>query len=234
MADPSEHQNDDLDVVVRAAQAALEAALERKRAEKEAEEKRKAIEAETKCKAEEAKVKRKAKEAERKEAEAKEVAEKKKVEKAEAERAEKARTAQAIYEVGVQVVQADQRNSAEQTARINAQVVVTKRRNLGRLGIGPNDPLLQTPVVPGLSNPEVRKIRKGLVHQPKKRKLGEDDDSVVLADATEYAAGIAVSFHLFDVGSADLELQAGKCEHCAHRQEECMPSSGRACATCNS
>jgi chemotaxis protein histidine kinase CheA len=229
MADAIEHQSDDIDMVVCTAQAALEAALERKkRAEEEAEEKWKAEEAETKRKAEEAERKEAvAKEAERV---AKEAAEKKKAEKAEAERAEKARTAQAAYEAGIWAVQADQRNSAEQMAWINAQALATKRKNLGRLRVRPNDPLLQAPMGPGPSNAKVRRICKELVHQPRKRKLGDDDDSVILANA----AGVAVSFLLFfDFGSADLESQAGKCEHCAHLQEECLPGNGQACATCN-
>jgi hypothetical protein len=46
---------------------------------------------------------------------------------------------------------------------------------------------------------EVRKIRRGLVHQPKKRKLVDEDDSVVLADTTEYEAGISVSFRFLFV-----------------------------------
>jgi hypothetical protein len=53
---------------------------------------------------------------------------------------------------------------------------------------------MQVPVGPGPSNAEVRNIRRGLVHQPKKRKIADDDDSVVLADTTEYEAGISVSF----------------------------------------
>jgi hypothetical protein len=119
--------------------------------------------------------------------------------KVEAERVEKARTAQAFYEQGVRNVQADQRSSAEQTARINAQVLATKRRNLGKLRVGPNDPLMQVPVGPGPSNAEVRNICRGLVHQPKKRKLVDEDDSVVLADTTEYEAGISVSFLCYSV-----------------------------------
>jgi hypothetical protein len=84
-------------------------------------------------------------------------------------------------------------------ARINAQALATKRRNLGRLGVRPNDPLMQVPIGPGPSNTEVRNIRRGLVHQPKKRKLVDDDESVDLADATEYAAGISVSVRFISV-----------------------------------
>jgi Ca2+-dependent lipid-binding protein len=132
MADAREHHGDDLDVAVRTAQAALEAALEkRKRAEEEAEEKQRAKEAECKAVPEwecTAKAERVAKEA----------AEKKKgeVEKAEAERAEKARVAQATYEAGIRVVQANQRNLAEQTARINTQAQATKHHILGSSGSG--------------------------------------------------------------------------------------------------
>jgi hypothetical protein len=169
----------------------------------EAEEKQKAEEAEVKFQVEEAKEAenrhkaKEAKEAERKrKAEedwvAKEAAKKK---KAKAERVEKARTAQATYEAGIWVIQANQRNLAEQTAQINAQALATKRGNLGKLGVDPNDLLLQTPVGPGPSNTKVRKIHKGLVHQLKKRKLGDNNNSVVLADAAEYATGVAVSFH---------------------------------------
>jgi hypothetical protein len=196
MADTREHQGQDLDAIIRAATAALEAALEqKKRADEEAEEKRKAEEAEAKRKAEEAEAKQKAEEVKAKqkaeEAETKRKAQE--AERKEAERMEKARTSQAAYEEGVRAVQADQRKAAEQAARINAQALATKKRNLGNLGVGPNDPLLQSPVGPGPSNAEVRNIRKGLVHQPRKRKLVDDDDSVVLTDATEYAAGISVS-----------------------------------------
>jgi hypothetical protein len=110
---------------------------------------------------------------------------------------EKVRTAQAVYEHGIRVVQADQRNSAKQTARINAQALAMKRKTLRRLGVRPNDLLLQVPVGPGPSNAEVRRIRKGLVRQPRMRNLGDEDDSIILADAAEYAAGVAVSFLLF-------------------------------------
>jgi hypothetical protein len=95
---------------------------------------------------------------------------------------------------------ASQKESAEQTARINAQALAMKKKKLGKLGVGPNDPLLQVPVGPGPSNAEVRNIRKSLVYQPKQRKLGDDDESVVLADAAEYAAGVAVS-SLFSISA---------------------------------
>jgi hypothetical protein len=199
MADTREHQGQDLDAIIRAAKAALEAALEqKKRADEEAEEKRKADEAEAKRKADEAEAKRKAEEAEEAKRVAKEAAEKK---KAEADRMEKARTSQATYEQGIRVVLADQKKSAEQTARINAQALATKKRKLADLGVGPNDPLMQVPVGPGPSNAEVRNIRKSLVHQPRKRKVVDDDESVVLADATEYAAGVAVSVYLISISA---------------------------------
>jgi hypothetical protein len=65
-------------------------------------------------------------------------------------------------------------------------VLVTKCRKLGKLGVRPNDPLLQTPVGPRPSNAEMRKIRKDLVQQPRKRKLGDDEEIVVLPNTTEY------------------------------------------------
>jgi DNA repair exonuclease SbcCD ATPase subunit len=215
MVDTHENTIEGLDEEEHATEAALEAIKERKakvfeeveekwRAE-EAELKHKAEEAEEAKRKEEAKRARKAEEAERV---AKEAVDKRKaeVEKAEAERAEKARVAQATYKAGIRVVQADQRNLAKQTARINAQALAMKYRNLGKLGVWPNDPLMQAPVGPGLSNTEVRRIWKELVHQPKKRNLGDDDETVVLADATEYAARIAVSCLLSYFGSADLVI----------------------------
>jgi hypothetical protein len=213
---------DELDVQEHTAEAALQAIKDtRAKLRKEAEEKRQAAEAEAKKKAEEAERKKKAEEAKRKEAEAKEAervakeaAEKKKAEaekaeanekakaeadRIEAERVEKARTAQAFYEQGVRNVHADQRNLAEQTARINAQALATKRRNLGKLRVGPNDLLMQVPIGPVPSNAKVQNIHRGLVHQPKKRKLLDEDDSVILADTTKYEAGISVSFVFISV-----------------------------------
>jgi hypothetical protein len=134
---------------------------------------------------------------------AKEAADKEKkakAEKAEAERVEKARVAQAAYEEGVRAIQADQRNLAKQTARINTQALAAKWCKLGKLKVRPNNPLMQVPKGPGPNNAEVQKICKDLVHQLKKRKLRDNEEIVVLADVTESVAGIAVSDPVIDFG----------------------------------
>jgi hypothetical protein len=155
MDNAPENSADELDVQARATEAALQAIKDtRAKLRKEAAEKQQAEQAE--CKeaervAKEAAEKKKA-EAEKAEADKKAKAE---ADRVEAERVEKDRTAQVFYDQGVRNVHAEQRNLAEQTARINAQALATKRRNLGKLGVRPNDPLMQVPKGPGPSNAEV-------------------------------------------------------------------------------
>jgi hypothetical protein len=66
-------------------------------------------------------------------------------------------------------------------------MLATCRKGLSKLRVEDNDLLMKA------SNAEMWKIHKEKVFQLRKRKLSDDDEVVVLADAAKYAAGLAVS-----------------------------------------
>jgi hypothetical protein len=155
----------------------LQEAEEKRRAEEVAEEKRKAEEvAEAKWKAEEAEEKRKADEAETLRLEA---AEKEKAAQAQAEKeeAEKIRAANEAMKVGVAAYMENLKRMAEESAaaRVKAQALATRQRNLAKIGVRPEDPLMLVPEGPG---EEVRNIRQQVAGKGRKRKLGDTGASV--------------------------------------------------------
>jgi hypothetical protein len=174
----------------------LKAAKERKaRAEEEAEEKRRAEEAE------EAKARRVAEEARRAEEAAEEarkaeavaewecqdekaweaeaVAEKEKAAKAHAEKeeAKNIRAANVAMEAGIMAHEANKKRVAHEAAvaQVKAQALATRQRNLVKIGVPPDDPLMLVPEGPGPSREEARKIHKEVAGQARKRKLGDTE-----------------------------------------------------------
>jgi membrane protein involved in colicin uptake len=154
--------------------AALKAVQEKKaRILEEAEAKRKA---EEERKAEE---KRKAEEAE---AQRLEAAEKEKAAQAQAkkEEAEKIWVANEAMKVGVAAHLAEVKRMADDTAVAHkkAQALATRQKNLAKIGVRPDDPLMLVPEGPGPSREEVRNIRQQVAGQGRKRKLGDTGASV--------------------------------------------------------
>jgi hypothetical protein len=140
---------------IKAKKARLQEEAEEKRRVEEAEEKRKAKEAEEKCQADEAEAQRV-----------------KKAQKAkEAEEAEKIRAANVAME---------KKRVADDAAvaRVKAQAQATRQRNLVKIGVAPNDPLMLVPEGLGPGREEVWNIRKQVAGQAKKRKLGDTEASV--------------------------------------------------------
>jgi hypothetical protein len=131
--------------------------------------------AEEKQRAEEGKEKWKAKEAE-------EAAKKEKVAKAQAEKeeAKKIRVANAAMEAGIVAHEANKKRTADEAAaaRVKAQALATRQKNLAKVGVCPDDPLMMVPEGPGPSQEEVRQIHKDVAWASKKRKLGEAEDLV--------------------------------------------------------
>jgi membrane protein involved in colicin uptake len=150
----------------------LEEAKEKRKAEAErkAEEKRKADEAaEAKCKADEA-------EAQKLKAAEKEKAAQAQVEK---EEAEKIWAANEAMQVGVADHLANVKRAEESAAaRVKAQAQVTHQKNLAKIGVRPDDPLMLVPEGPGPSQDEVRNICQQVAGQGRKRKLGDTGASV--------------------------------------------------------
>jgi hypothetical protein len=63
-------------------------------------------------------------------------------------------------------------------ARVKAQAQATRQKNLAKIGIHPDDPLMLVPEGPGPSREEMRNIRKEVAGQARKRKLGASEGSV--------------------------------------------------------
>jgi hypothetical protein len=180
----------EVDEEERALLAALKAVQDKKaRLLQEAEEKRRAEEAEEKWKAEEvAKAKRKAEEAaetkrKAEEAEAKcKAEEKRKAEEAEAQRVEdeKIRAANEAMKVGVAAHMAEVQVTADDAvaARAKELALATCRKKLAKLGVTPDDPLMQAPEGPGPSQQEVRDVQREFSGKPEKRKVRETESSV--------------------------------------------------------
>jgi membrane protein involved in colicin uptake len=157
--------------------AALKAVQDKKaRLFQEAEAKQKAKE---KWKAEEAEEKHKADEAETLRLEA---AEKEKAAQAQAkkEEAEKIRAANEAMKVGVAAHMENLKRTAKESAvaHVKAQALATCQKNLAKIGVHPEDPLMLVPEGPGPSWQEVQQIRKQVAGQGRTRKLGDTGASV--------------------------------------------------------
>jgi dTMP kinase len=141
----------------------------KQKAEKAAEEKRKAVEAEEKCKADEAETLRLEKAEKEKAAQA----------QAEKEEAEKIQTANEALRVGVAAHMENLKRTAKESgARVKAQALATRQKNLAKIGLRPEDPLMLVPKGPGPSRQEVQQIRKQVAGLGRKRKLGDTGASV--------------------------------------------------------
>jgi hypothetical protein len=161
------------DEAAKAKWKAEEAAEEKRKAEEAAEEKRKAEEA--------AEEKRKANEAEAQKLEA---AEKEKAAQAQAEKEEAKRiqAANTALEAGIVAHEANKQKMAEESAaaRAKAQALATHQKKLAKLGVTPDDPLMQAPEGPGPSRQEVREVQRELSGKLKKRKVRETEITVCL------------------------------------------------------
>jgi hypothetical protein len=76
-------------------------------------------------------------------------------------------------------------------ARVKAQAQATHQRNLVKIGVRPNDPLMLVPKGPGPSWEEVQNIRKQVAGQMRKRNLGDTE-------------GLVSDFRRFGIGQANL------------------------------
>jgi hypothetical protein len=156
----------------------------KKWAEEEAEAKRKAEEAEVKHIAEEAwKVKEAEWECQTEEAWKAEVAaERDRVVKAqaEAEEAKKIQAANEALQAGIVAHEANKQRVAEEAAavRVKAQALATCQKNLAKISVPPDNPLMQVPEGLELSREELRRIRKEVAQASRKWTLGEAEDSV--------------------------------------------------------
>jgi hypothetical protein len=70
-------------------------------------------------------------------------------------------------------VNAEKKRVADETMRLNAIALEKSQRELAKLGVPPDDPLMQAPKGPGPSCQEIREIQREFSAKPKKRKLGE-------------------------------------------------------------
>jgi hypothetical protein len=61
---------------------------------------------------------------------------------------------------------------------MKAQAQVTRQKNLVKIGIAPNNPLMLVPEGLGSSREEVRNIHKQVAGQARKMKLGDTEASV--------------------------------------------------------
>jgi hypothetical protein len=63
-------------------------------------------------------------------------------------------------------------------ARVKVQALATRQKNLAKIGVHPEDPLMLIPEGPGPSQQDVQQIRKQVAGQGRKRKLGDTGASV--------------------------------------------------------
>jgi hypothetical protein len=74
-----------------------------------------------------------------------------------------------------------QRTAKESAAaRAKAQALATHLKKLAKLGITPDDPLMQAPEGPGPSRQEVQDMQREFSGKPKKRKVRETEVMVCL------------------------------------------------------
>jgi hypothetical protein len=99
---------------------------------------------------------------------------------AEKEEAERIRAANEAMKVGVAAHLAEVKRTADEAAaaRVKAQALATRQKNLAKIGVRPNDPLMLVPEGPGPSWEEVRNIRQQVARQGRKRKLEDTGASV--------------------------------------------------------
>jgi hypothetical protein len=111
-----------------------------------------------------------------------EVAEKEKAAQTQAEKeeAERIRAANEAMKVGVAAHLAEVKRTADEAAavRVKAQALATRQKNLAKIGVRPNDPLMLVPEGPGPSQEEVQNIRQQVARQGRKRKLRDTGASV--------------------------------------------------------
>jgi hypothetical protein len=113
-----------------------------------------------------------------------EAAEKEKAARAQAEKeeAERIRAANAAMEAGIVAHEANKQRTAEESAavRAKAQALATRQKKLAKLGVTPDDPLMQAPEGPGPSRQEVREVQRVFSGKLKKRKVRETEITVCL------------------------------------------------------
>jgi hypothetical protein len=154
MADIRANTIEELDEEEHAGVAVLEVIRQRKaKVQEEVEEKWRAEEAKTKRKAEEAEREQQAEEAQK--AEETRVAKA----KAKAEEAEKIWAANKAMQDGLVVHEAEKRRVAEEATRLKA-AAIAKHQELAKLGVAPDNPLMQAPEGPGSSHQELQEIQR--------------------------------------------------------------------------
>jgi hypothetical protein len=83
-------------------------------------------------------------------------------------------------QAGIEAHEANKKRVAEEAASVwvKVQALATCQKNLAKIGVPPDDPLMQVPEGLELSREELQKISKEVAGQVKKRKLGDAETSV--------------------------------------------------------
>jgi hypothetical protein len=80
-----------------------------------------------------------------------------------------------------------QRTAKESAAaRVKAQALATRQKNLAKLGVRPDDPLMLVPEGPGPSREEVQDICQQVAGKGQKRKLRDTGASVQVSQSFWY------------------------------------------------
>jgi hypothetical protein len=82
--------------------------------------------------------------------------------------------------VGIEAHEANKKRIADEAAaaQVKAQAQATCQKNMAKIGVLPEDPIMQAPEGPGPSSQELRAIQQEFSGKPRKWKLGEAESTV--------------------------------------------------------